>query len=387
MAQGPYGLGFGLGQAGAGLATGLTQGLALGPQVEQARLQNQMTKMQLGQRQAEAEALQKPVGAADDTLTPFEAPLAQISHLENAAKAGGDVRAATELMHQKVQLQHQRTSHLLGMGAKAALGGGTQDAMKYLNAAGLGIEGLTRNPDETYNIKFAGQPEQRVPKEFILQVASNPEQMLNQLYQQNYHQGLLGAKAAELELKKQKATKYAELQDRKLNQALTEGAAKRASSERVAQIGASGRIGQASITQKGATERFKMAPKNQLFGYLTGDEEEGGLGMKPDAAMAQLKSYDQRKPGETSEMWAYKQAVRTASSTGRGEDEDYIGKLQQVFMNALPSDEAPAAPGAPAPKSPKPAKAAKVTAPVASKKDTDGNIWDLINGQWVKRSK
>lgn len=345
----PYGLGFGIGQAAAGLGEGINRGLMMGPQIQQARLQNQMGQMgqehnQMGQehKMAGIEALQQPVAPISGALSPYDEPIAQIERLEKAAKASGDAQGVSQLLNQRVQLMHKRTSHLLGMGAQTALGGGTDQAMKFLKAAGLGIEGLQRNQDGTFNIKFEGQPEQKVHENFIRGVAADPGQMLQQTLLHDRYAGQAQQKADELEYKKKKAQDYRIIQDRKLDQALSEGQAKRESAEKIAKIGAGARIGQARETQRGAMERFKLAPANQLFGYLTSKEEEGGLGMSPHAAMTQLKSFDQRKAGEAPEMWAYKQAVRTASMGGRGDDEDHIEKLHKAFMNTMPKESGPA---------------------------------------------
>lgn len=393
MPQGPYGLGLGLSAVGAGVSEGINRGLMLGPQVEQARLQNQATQLGLQQKMGEFDALRQPVAPVQESLTPYDQPLAELNQIESAARAGGDMNALRDISQQKTVLQQRRTQHLLGMGAKVALGGGTQEAVKLLNAGGINVQNISPNPDGSFTLQFQGQPPQVVSKDYVRQLAMTPAEGAAF----DYRQAGLGHKEEELAFKREKLTKQREAQDKKLENALLLGRERIAGAKEVAKIQAGGRVAQATIAQEGANRRFDRTPGNRLFSYLTDSPDDGGLGMDPKAAMTQLRSYNQRKPGESPDLWAYKQAIRSAGAAGRGDDAEYIDKLQKLYVDALPpaQEPAPTAPptpppaAAPAP-SAAPAASGKYAGKVMSAKDVakaakeKGVTEEVIKNNWTK---
>jgi len=185
--DGPYGLAYGMGQAGAGLLQGMQQRPIYQAQVEGLNLQNQMREaqvqqqqMNLAQQQAENDALSHTVEPIDKPLTPHDQQVADLKEaIKNVPPGQGMVRS--KLMQQALAAAQSQHAYQIGSAGKALLGNDFDTAKKYLAAAGQPVDDIQVDPASgNYMVKFQGHDEPMpMSKQGIYALLQDPEKMQN----------------------------------------------------------------------------------------------------------------------------------------------------------------------------------------------------------------
>ena len=343
---GGYGLGYGLGAAGAGLAQGQLQAKILAPQLQSENLQNQLKgqavqegQMNIAQRQAENQAYGTQGQVQGDSLTPYDQELADLKAAHDNVPTGQGV-VRQKIQQQAVDLGMKRHTYLIGAGVQAALAQDSANAVKYLKAAGTPAESIKMNENGNYEMKLKGQngPIELNPKS-LYAMTQNPammDQFSQKLMQNDYLLNQLGFKREVATSKQAESVRKTDLQHQ----------------DRQSQIDASiqnmrtragAMMGVAQTNQAGANFRQGQLPAQQFQAFAQTPVEQGGLGFTPEQTNTWLNTVQQnRKAGKSDDETALSLAIR--ANAGVPLDPEQLKEHAAAIKAILPARAPAAAP-------------------------------------------
>jgi hypothetical protein len=391
----PYGFGYGAGAAAADISAGMLRSQSQVPQIQSMNLANQRTgienqerQMDLSERQAKntAYGTTSPQIPAEQSLTPYDQQISDLKAAYNAVPQGQGM-VKHEIQGKLIDLAHKQRTTQLGMGLQATLAQNSDQASKYFKASGLPIESIKLDPESgQYLMKMEGHDAVPVQPKILYAMATNPEMMsktADELMKYDYYNQSLGLKYSNEAQKREESQRYHDM---------TYGARLKqidASMEN-AKTAAQGRMGEASIIQSGAMQRFKMAPTQATFDTLTMPVEQGGMGYSAPQAQEWLNTVQQnRKVGKSDDQTALELAIR--AHAGIPLDPEKLKEHATVIKQLLPQQSTKQiAPSAP-PTATRPSAATSQNAPPVSKlkegvvtQFKNGQSWTLKNGKPVR---
>lgn len=286
----PYGIGYGLGATGAGAAQGLLQGRVLAPQLQYENLRNQMLQTQIGNQQAEQQALSQMNPnqiQPGQQNTPLDQPVSDAQFYIQQLRQRGQGIAANQFEQNLVQLQQKQRGLAVGKAAQEILYGDPQNAKSILNGLGFNIQDIQPQQDGSFNISAGGQSHNLSPDE-IAMIAADPSQLPNVFYRKQ----LLGLRGQAIQQRQEANWNNYQARLQQI-QAQRDIAEKRGQYQlESAQTQAGGRIGAARASAAGALERMKLRPDVAAAQFMTDQ-----LGMTPDEANASLQQAKQTPRG------------------------------------------------------------------------------------------
>lgn len=209
MPSGPYGLGFGLGEAGAAIGQGVVNSQIMAPQIRGLNLRNQEMQTEMTNRELQNKALSTTAPEVGEGASPYDQPLANLSAQYKSLMASGQGLAATKLQQDIVNLGQKQRMYNMGTGIQNMFVGDYDKAKEAMNKAGLHTDKIERDADGNFNIWSSGNPEPvKMDSKHLQAILANPDMMSNilgQQAQQEYFLDRLGLKQqGQKELQEQK---------------------------------------------------------------------------------------------------------------------------------------------------------------------------------------
>ena len=371
----PYGLGYGLGAIGAGLAHGQLAATMMQPGLQHQQMQNQMSQQQLDEQKALNVAGSIETPATGEELTPYDQDINNRAAMIKSLKAQGQGNAARKLQAELTPLAVAQQTHLLGSGAKSIISGQMGEAVTRLNKGGMKVKAITKNPDGTYTFEsLDGDQPSVLTQQQVLGMAENPKDYAQQVMMAQYQSGRLHLGQEEYERKVAADKRKYDQNAERIAEVKKYHPEKLQSQENIAAIYAGAKLG---------VERMK--PGQRTFDYLTLPEERGGLGMSPleaDHEVANIK--DQIQKGKTVQDIALGHAEK---QLGPGAPHDQVMALTKEYEKFL-SEGQPEAQRAIVPRATqaRPQAKAKVETTVqegATATGENGHKIKFTGGKWV----
>lgn len=331
----PYGIGYGLGAIGSGVAQGLLRGQQMAPQLRYENLRNQMLQTQLGNEQAQQQAFSQvnpnQIQPGQQT-TPLDQAVNDAQFYIQRLRQSGQGLKANEIEQNMVQLQQKQRNMAVGRAAQEILYGDPNNAKAILNNLGFNIDSVQQGQDGNYNIQAGGQTHTLSPDE-ISMIAADPSQLPNIFYRKQ----VLGLRGQAIQQRQEAnwnnyQARLQAIQAQKEN-TQTRAQAQLQSSETTAR----GRVGAAQASAAGALQRMKLRPDVAANQFMQ-DE----LNMTPDESNAVLQQVKQNPK-------SIDQAVQNAQKSHPDWGANDVIQFRQSLQDAI-EPKAPSPGPAPAPR-------------------------------------